>query len=497
MQSVKVLIKSHPFYVLGFIGLILYVSLRAAYVNLTHDEAWSFHNINKFWHVEFLCSGNSHWFNSLAMKISILLGSENIFWLRWFSIFSFIITCGTGLLLLKLFENNSIKLFAFCIIFLNPYLLDFFGMARGYAGGIMFQCLALVFFIKGLNNKKRITFFMALLFSGLSAIANYSFVYFYFAFCVIYFFTQYFRTGRSFLRNKFFYFDLLFSLGIAALIIRAFIFILKCSGDVVGAGEPSFLKMFNVFWDGLTYYKLSYSQGAQSILSILVFSLIAVSLYIGIFRKRSHHSDLYFYTASILAIMIFTMVFNFFGFGVVFPFYRSAQLLFIPSFVSIIGLLNYFIQRKKAFIPIVNALSFLLIINFAFSANLKFCFDFKEQAECGICFNLVKDLNAKHVGISPELYGVFYNYHQSSSTKKYPFLGESINTHFPKGKAKKGDKLSEFDYLILYPPYNLTYYHNTKISVSPVYLSPVTKTLILRVEKKPRSNNTPGLHKQN
>lgn len=481
MQPLKNIIKSQPFFYAGLLLLTIYIGIRANSVNITHDEAWSFHNIKIFWYAEFLCTGNSHWFNSLAMKCSIWLGCENVFCLRWFSILSFIVTAHFGIWWLKKFNSFSLKLVGFGLLFLNPYLLDYFGLARGYAGGIMFQCLALLFFMKGIETSERKFLFIALMCSGISAISNYSFVYFFFAFAVLYF-TKVHLSLKDFYKKRDFYTDLLFSILIAFLIIRAFIFIIRCSNDVIGAGEPSFLSMFHVFPDGLLYNKITLSTSSKYTLSGIVFLIIAIACAYGILKKKSHHNYLYYSISIILSLMMFCMVLNYFCFDVVYPFYRSAQLLFVPAFMSFAYLLYYNLSLKmvKLFLYLTNA---SLILNFCLSFNFKYTFDYKEQADAKDCFDRVKNLGAKQVGISPELYGVFANYHQSSDHMSYNFIGRRIETYYPKGFSKEENELAKFDFLILFPPYDLSYYKHNAIRLELVYLSPTTKTLILKLKK--------------
>jgi hypothetical protein len=459
------------------------VGFRAGLVDMTHDEAWSFQIIKHFWYAEFLCTGNSHWLNSAALKISIWLGCENAFCLRWFSVLSFIITCGFGLWWIRSFASNSIKLLGFCLLFLNPYLLDYFGLARGYAGGIMFQCLALILFIKGLEKGKRSFLFTSLSCSALSTISNYSFVYFFMAFGIIYFYTIHFKNKKSFLKDKAFYFDLACCLFVAFIIIRAFIFIIRCSNDVVGAGEPSFFAMFDVFSDGLVYSKLTLSKTTLNFISVLFFVSVAISSIYGIIKKHKHGNLLYFYISLMLSIMVFAMVFNYVFFHVVYPNYRSAQFLFVPVFMSVTYFISYTFSFYKIFKPIIYFICFLLILNFCLSMNFKYTFDYKEQADGKDCFDRVNELHPIRVGISPEIYGLFANYYQLTETKKYDFRGERIQTCRPKGISKNKNELTGFDYLILFPPYDLSYYKNNSVKISAVYLSPITKTLILKIKK--------------
>lgn len=485
MQTLKNVLKNQPVLSLGFLLLIVYVGVRAALVDMTHDEAYSFHNVKNFWYSEFLCTGNSHWINSAAMKLSLLFGCESVFCLRWFSVLSFIITCGFGLWWLKSFTSTSIKILGFCLLFLNPYLLDYFGLARGYAGGVMFQCLSLWFFINGIQNNKRTTLFLSVVFAGLAAISNYSFVYFFFTFALIYFYKIYFKDPSAFYKRKSFYVDSILCLGTFLLIGRAILFMLRCSSDFKGAGEPDFLAMFHVMSDGFLYQKTVLPKLFQYGVSLGVFICITIACYSGIFKCREHKNDLYHYSSLIFSVMIIMMVVNYFCFSSPYPFYRAAQLLFVPATISFTGFINFKFSFHRSIKTMVLLFSFLLIINFMMSINLQHTFDFKEQTDAKECFDELQKLKAEHVGISPELYGVFINYYQTSDTKKYNYIGNRIETYYPKGTCPIKNKLAEFDYLVLFPPYDLTYYRNSEVQLNFVCVSPITRNLILRVQKKP------------
>jgi hypothetical protein len=484
MQLLKGLFKSQTTYVIAFAFLIVYVGIRSSLVNMTHDEAHSFHNIKNFWYAEFLCTANSHWLNSLAMKIALVFNCESVFCLRWFSVFSFIVTCCFGYWFIRSVEIPGLKALAFCLLFLNPYLLDYFGLARGYAGSIMFQCISLLLFIKGFERKNRQFLFTSLAASGFSAIANYSFVYYFFAFSVIYFYWVHFKEKRRFF-SKAFLFDMFFCMVITSLIIRALIFMIKCSNDFVGAGEPSFLSMFHIFPDGFLYNKIELNRLWKHALSLLLFSFIALACYYGIAKYKAHNNRLYYFTSIVLSIMIVFMTINYYCFGLVFPYYRSALLLFIPAISILILFARFKLMGFRFFIAFSFSLCILLIVNFFLDVNMKYTLDFKEQADSEDCFNRVKNLKAKHIGISPELYGVFANYYQTTDTKKYEYIGDFIHTWRPKGLCPVNNKLAEYDYLILFPPYDISYYKNSLIKLNGIYLSPTTKNLILRVQKKP------------
>jgi len=127
-------------------------------------------------------------------------------------------------------------------------------------------------------------------------------------------------------------------------------------------------------------------------------------------------------------------------------------------------------------------MSLILIINFLLSINFKWIFDFNVQANAKDCFDFLENEKAKHVGMSPEVYGSFRNYYQMTWSRSYNFFGEPINTNFPKGMGKNPNRLKEFDHIILFPPYNLSYYKNNRVSFNAEKIFPLTGIIILKVE---------------
>src|ERR1700752_322303 len=229
------------FFFIGICLLAFYVIYKSINIDMTHDEAYSFYNVKHFWWVETLCTGNTHWFNFAAIKLAVLCGFEKAWQLRWLTICSASIFLYIAFLWIKPFPNSSIKFFAFSLLLLNPYMLDYFSLARGNATGIAFQALSLLFLYKMLQEEKRVFSLLALGFGGLSAIANFNFYYFFVALSAVYFFQFYFIGGFSFLKKKAFYFDVIYFIGISTLVLKAFWFITVCSNDIGPYGGDGFV----------------------------------------------------------------------------------------------------------------------------------------------------------------------------------------------------------------------------------------------------------------
>lgn len=458
--------------------MLVYVITRAALIDITHDEAYSFYNMKKFWYAEALCTGNTHWLNSLAIKCAILLKQESLLAIRWFSVLASTVFFTLTFLWIKSTKEVHAKLLIFSVLLLNPYILDYFSVARGYASGLMFEAVALILFFRAIkSNKARLQFF-SILNAGLSPLCNFSYIYFFMAFAIIYFIQFYFKEGSGFLKNLKFYRDVLYSLIISGIVVRAFMFMTKCSNDVVGAGTDNFTEYFHVFTDGLIYRKFPLSVTQLNMLSWLTFIMIVFSIAYGIRYRKKHGNIIYLYCSYLLGIIIAVSFINHFCFKLVFPYYRSAVFIFPLTSVCFIFLMLEIVKKKI----LVYLISLLLTLNFIFSINFKSIFDFYIQANLKESFDFVEKLKAQHVGISPELYGGYRNYYQMTWKYHYNFFGEPIHTNLPKGLSKNADRIKEFDYIILFPPYDMSYYHNNKASFKALKIFRETGTLILKVE---------------
>jgi len=465
-------------------AVFVYVATRAAVIGITHDEAYSFYNMKKFWYVEALCTGNTHWINSAAIKLALLFNQESLLAVRWFSVVSAFVFCAITFLWIRSVKGLHFKFLIFSVLLLNPYILDYLSIARGYASGLMFQALAIFCFILSVKKYGKNFRFLSLLFAGLSSLSNFSYIYFFMAFCAVYYSHYYFRYGFNFLRDKKFYRDVLYSAGISAIVIRAFVFMTMCSNDVIGAGTPLLSEYFHVFTDGLIYRKFFVSVDTLNLLSIVVFAVISISCGYGIAARRRHTNSLYFYTACILALIITVTFVNFFCFKVVLPYYRSAVFLFPTTAICFTCFIHSIFKSEQAKKIIMYIVSLTLIVNFLLSINFKSIFDFDTQANAKDCFDFLEKEKAKHVGISPEVYGCFRNYYQMTWSRYYNFFGEPINTNLPKGTGKNPNRLKEFDHIILFPPYNLSYYKNNRVSFKAEKIFPLTGILILKVENE-------------
>jgi hypothetical protein len=122
--------------------LLAYAGYRAAELDLVYDEACSF-----FWYAKGSLGAillgvppdaNNHFLNSLFMKLSMgWLGPEELA-MRWHSVAALGVYLAIVIAWLRSIQGVLLRLAGFLLLACNPYLLDFFSLARGYGLALTF-----------------------------------------------------------------------------------------------------------------------------------------------------------------------------------------------------------------------------------------------------------------------------------------------------------------------------------------------------------------------
>lgn len=482
MQNIKVRFISNIILFFLIYALMLYVVSRALSLVITHDEAYSFYNVKHFWYVETLCTGNTHWFNFVAIKTAILLGLEKVSQLRWFSLLSAGVFFTVAYFWIKTINNISVKFFAFAFLLLNPYLIDYLSLARGYATGLMFESLAILCICISLNKEKRNVGVLALFFAGMAAIANFNFFYFFASFSIIYFYKFHFINGFTFIKHKLFYLEFIYTLTITYLVLRALQFITICSNDIGKYGGSELISsLFTGYIDTFIYNKFDVSSSAINTCAHVLFIVIMVVIVFGVFGYKKHKIIWYRFASSAILIMIALMVFNKLSFDVLYPTYRTTLMLYPLIALVIVGFVSFIVTAKKLKSILLYSCSALLLAHFVNTINISRSFDYYHQEDSKQCFEYLKSMNAKRVGLSGELFGVFRNYYQMTNNYKYPFDAYKLNTDVVYRNTQFDGNVTINDFIVLFPPYNMNYYKNSNLKLKALKFYKSSGTLILKV----------------
>ena len=151
----------------GLAGLLLcYTGYRASQLSMTHDEASTYLN---YMDVDVLscfsderCWGtaNNHLLNTwLIQKSTRILGISD-FVIRLPNLLGHLIYLISTIFLMQLLTKHRWLLLAgFALLNFNPYLLEFFSLARGYGLNVSFSMAALFFLVRFVYTEKYLDYF--------------------------------------------------------------------------------------------------------------------------------------------------------------------------------------------------------------------------------------------------------------------------------------------------------------------------------------------------
>jgi uncharacterized membrane protein len=163
---------------LGSVGLLASSVYRAATFPFTYDESRSFAIFN--WDPRHATTANNHLLNTLLMKwCSTLFGNSELS-LRLPNILAHVIYLVCALLLLKRFQHAVLQMAGFVLLNLNPFLLDFFFLARGYGLALAFLMLSLYLLARAYEEKQQQKFakylYLSVSAGSLAVLANFAFL---------------------------------------------------------------------------------------------------------------------------------------------------------------------------------------------------------------------------------------------------------------------------------------------------------------------------------
>lgn len=465
------------------LALISYIILRATKVDITNDEAYTFYNVTTFWIVEVFCTGNTHWLIFSFIKLLNLIGFEHVFALRLMSVLAGI---GLYILLYKYYISKYTPLIvfvAFCLLGLNPYLIDYFGLARGYASALLFQFFALICLNQIIYSESKKWIYLFFISSTLSVISNFNFFYFFSASMAAYLIFSINRHGFTFFKSKDFIWWLGLSITCSLVTIKALQIITVCSNDIGNYGGNDFIKsIFGSQFLGLYNYHELKNSMVITLGSYALFLTILTLAIISFFHKNKRRVTNYLHLLSItIFIMLALSLFNYYVLDVLYPIDRTAMIYYFPFCLLIIHYYASF--HIKFYLKKIIGITFIVlgVVNFLMSMNFSKTIDFPEQQNSKHCFQILETIHAHKVGLTKELFGVYRNYYQKTSYYKYHFEGYTINANEYFDSRFNKLCLNEFDYIVLIPPYKITHCVNTKTKLSTVKYFKKSGLIIFKV----------------
>ncbi|KXU35017.1 hypothetical protein AXK12_00145 [Cephaloticoccus capnophilus] len=342
-----------------------YVLIRAINVGVTHDEAATIEISNySFLRVLFtIVIANNHIPYTILIKLLFLTGNDSLFIARLPSLLSFIPYLYFGYKITSKNLSGIIGLGCFFLLSSNPFLLEFFSLARGYGLSLSFMLGALYFASENVKTFSPSTLSKSLILGALSVWAVFSMIYFFSALILILNLSTYLKKNKELLRislkqSAFIGLSTLLLIGMP--LSRLIIY-----GELYYGGTDSFYSDTLVT---LTQHSLSknYRQETAPEVYIILNTLIVVLIgcilisYLRSRKKHTHHSENFFIAITALIILLITSA-HYLA-GIKYPIDRVA-LFFYPLFIFC---LFYSLRNINKYVRTIIS----LLVVLGFSLNL-------------------------------------------------------------------------------------------------------------------------------
>jgi hypothetical protein len=472
--------------------VFLYVILRAWKISFCIDEAFSFSNFVLDSYRAIISyrvpDANNHVLNSMAMKMcSGLFGSSELS-LRLANVLSFPVYAVFAWLLLCDLKDRYLHLAAFVVLTINPFLLDFFSVARGYGMSEAMMMASMYYLVQLLRQRLYYLQPAALFFiSGtLAVLCNFTLLSWFVlsvalaaARMLYLIITQ--RYQWKMYTTAFFSG---FLLVLPPLVYLSFILRKLFKAGVLGyGGDTGFWtdtvsSLVNGALYGQPYASFLEWPVKVGVVLALVFSVIlTIILFV---RKRyllRRYSQLWI-SLSLILMLFISIELQHMLMGSPFVIQRTA-LFFVPLFsLMCIYLLATLMQYRQQYRIIVFLAAFVAVAHFCFAANIHYVYIWKFDADTKQAMHDLENFREKsksqHIVLQPYWKQVssadFYRF-----TKNYTWLKPIKSL----GTASEVDFTEDYYY---WPKDSLYLFHGHPLQLLKSY--PLSGMLLLRNRQK-------------
>ncbi len=359
---------------------IFYTHFRAYHLAFTYDESWSVlgyatQSLSDIFKNTYPAA-NNHVLHSALLKMPY-----SIFGLQEYAL-RLPVLCAQVIFLLfsyKLLKKHAPTFgwLVFLILALNPYILDYFTLARGYGISLAFTVLSVFFSLKLLKKRTIQNGTLSLLFALIAAWANFTYLLIFFSALAVVFiaFAEKCRVKQGFLLCLLFIF-------LSAAILYVPLKALIAANELYYGGDAGFIQnTMGSLISAFTYYKLSPAIHWMPL--VLIFAALAMFFY-KLWQEQTLKIKLTSFTILIIFLLfpVIGSMLQHYLFGTPFLIDRTA-LFFIPLFFFALAQLienmsTWFSSAAKALVLLFFTIN---IYGMQMGYNASYFADFKEHAD--------------------------------------------------------------------------------------------------------------------
>jgi len=163
-----------------FIGTLafVYILIRAVTLGFTYDEVWTIDWFVPLPVMEIVnytpASSNNHMLNTLLIKLMFIIGGESEFVARIPNVLGGLMFITFAYKITSRHLKPFIGICAFLLLLLNPFLLDFFSLARGYGLALGFQMWSLCYLVLFVRERRQRYASISLIAATLAVLSNWA-----------------------------------------------------------------------------------------------------------------------------------------------------------------------------------------------------------------------------------------------------------------------------------------------------------------------------------
>ncbi len=399
--------------------LFLYSCIRAGFLSITHDEAIIYLKSMdaSLWQIfNYRILPQDHMLNTLMIKLSCLIFPDTPFFIRLPNLIAHLLYLSASYLIATKFTDRKMSIIAFALLNLNPYLLDFFSVARGYGLSVSMMFVSIYFLLRFVKHEKAKDFISSYIFAVFSVLSVFSLLIYFVAligWTGLYMINQLVANPDKQLQRRRIFFTT-----ITAAIAVLFLYI-KLSTALSQAADAGFIhstQYGNIYSNTIrsVIYNATYNEYPKTVVTImsLVYGLFILA---GIIRLVSFAVK----RKPVVVAPLFVVLTLFFGSlagilflhhfqGVVYPTNRTSTFIYPLITLPVIIIFNHEIKPRFLKYPgigLAGVLSVGLLYFTLSNINFKYYNDWQYDASGKKMIKIIESVHAEnpdkkvHLGI--------------------------------------------------------------------------------------------------
>ncbi len=361
-------LQSKAWYTIVFIPLLVYVVYRAYSVGITYDESWT---LRWFVDLPFMqalncspCDANNHLLNTLLIKLMFVCGNDSLFVARIPNILAFLLYGYFAFRICSQYLRFRFGIIAFLILLCNPFVLDFFSLARGYGLALGFQMMSIYYFVSFFNSFKTKHVLLTLFAGVFAVLSSFSFLNYWLVIAFLIVFYAIVFKAKVNLKQ------VLIAVFLTSLLLIALIYEpirkMLINGNFYYGGDRGF---FSDTLVSLTKYSMYTPNESPFVWGVLIafLLLLCLSVIFSLFQRKNIVAPKNLFLL-VLILCALAIISQFYLFGTPFVIDRSA-LFFYPLFVFLLYFAFHELHNYWFFTVMAGIVALFALVNFTYHAN--------------------------------------------------------------------------------------------------------------------------------